>query len=302
MPIEGSLTIKDIYQIMVGYQQSQIMYTACSLNVFDVLHKANDGMTSDVLANRIRSEPEAVDRLLNACVGIGLVDVHMDANGIATYSNTTATEMFLTNSSAMSIKTLCLMQGDFYKIWGRLSMAVKDGSCQMPLAIGTGCDMFEKGSGFHASEEKQYSFMQCMHMFSRMDSPHVVEAFDLSEFDTACDLGGNFFQDPLPRVDLFVLSHVIHDWNEEKINLLLSNVYKALRPGGALLLCEKMLQPLKDGPMNTLLFDIGMLLSSEGKERTTDEYRTLLLQNGFTDIQVKQLPEMCFRDVIMARK
>jgi len=60
----------------------------------------------------------------------------------------------------------------------------------MPLAIGTGCDMFEKGSGFHASEEKQYSFMQCMHMFSRMDSPHVVEAFDLSEFDTACDLGG----------------------------------------------------------------------------------------------------------------
>ena len=64
------------------------------------------------------------------------------------------------------------------------------GSRQMPLAIGTGCDMFEKGSGFHSSEEKQYSFMQCMHMFSRMDCPHVIEAFDLSEFDTACDLGG----------------------------------------------------------------------------------------------------------------
>ena len=35
--------------------------------------------------------------------------------------------MFLISSSAMSVKTLCLMQGDFYKIWGRLPVAVKDG-------------------------------------------------------------------------------------------------------------------------------------------------------------------------------
>ena len=58
------------------------MYTACSLNIFDVLHKANDGMTSDAVANRICADPEALERLLNACVGMGLVDVHMDANGI----------------------------------------------------------------------------------------------------------------------------------------------------------------------------------------------------------------------------
>ena len=54
--------------------------------------------------------------------------------------------------------------------------------------------------------------------------------------------------------------------------------------------------------MNTLLFDVGMLLASEGKERTADEYRALLVQNGFTDVQFKELPEICFRDVMMARK
>lgn len=73
-------------------------------------------------------------------------------------------------------------------------------------------------------------------------------------------------------------------------------------PGGALLVLEKMLNEEKDGPMMTLLFDLGMLMLNEGRERTAQEYKTLLSKHGFQDIQVKVLEKSQYRDAILARK
>ena len=42
---------------------------------------------------------------------------------------------------------------------------------------------------------------------------------------------GDFFQPDLPKADLYVLSRVLHDWSEEKVNLILSNVFKSLPSG-----------------------------------------------------------------------
>lgn len=52
----------------------------------------------------------------------------------------------------------------------------------------------------------------------------------------------------------------------------------------------------------TLIFDLGMLVSSSGRERTADEYRKLLKKQSFIDVEVKLLPEARFRDAILARK
>ena len=42
---------------------------------------------------------------------------------------------------------------------------------------------------------------------------------------------GNFFQPDLPTADFYILSRILHDWPEEKLDLILSNVFKCLPSG-----------------------------------------------------------------------
>ena len=44
-------------------------------------------------------------------------------------------------------------------------------------------------------------------------------------------VAGDFFEPTLPPADLYVLTHIIHDWSEEKIDILLANVFKNLPSG-----------------------------------------------------------------------
>lgn len=42
---------------------------------------------------------------------------------------------------------------------------------------------------------------------------------------------GNFFQGDLPKAELYILSRILHDWSDEKADLILSNVYECLPSG-----------------------------------------------------------------------
>src|SRR5262249_23543715 len=49
---------------------------------------------------------------------------------------------------------------------------------------------------------------------------------------------GNFFADPLPRADVLVMGHILHDWDLDQKRLLLQKAYNALPTGGALIVHE----------------------------------------------------------------
>jgi acetylserotonin N-methyltransferase len=116
--------------------------------------------------------------------------------------------------------------------------------------------------------------------------PFAQEQISQSGLSTRISVvAGDFFEDPLPAADLFTLSRIIHDWNEIKIHPFLRKLFLTLPQGGALLISEKLLYPDKSGPLWALLQSLNMLVSTEGKERTLDEYGTLLRDAGFTDVQ-----------------
>jgi acetylserotonin N-methyltransferase len=98
-------------------------------------------------------------------------------------------------------------------------------------------------------------------------------------------VAGDFFADPLPPADLFSLGRILHDWSTDKIRLLLGKVHDRLPPGGALLIAEKLLADDKTGPQPALLQSLNMLVCTEGKERTPAEYRTLLTDAGFSQVE-----------------
>jgi acetylserotonin N-methyltransferase len=98
-------------------------------------------------------------------------------------------------------------------------------------------------------------------------------------------MAGDFFDDELPDGDIFALGRILHDWPEEKIRALLARIYRRLPVGGAILIAEKLLHEDKSGPISAQLQSLNMLMCTEGKERTLSEYRGLLEDAGFRNVQ-----------------
>ncbi len=95
---------------------------------------------------------------------------------------------------------------------------------------------------------------------------------------------GDFFRDPLPPGDLYALGRILHDWSEDKIDLLLKKIYDALPNGGGLLIAEKILWEDGTGPSWAQMQDLNMLVCTEGRERTLGQYDTILKRAGFSKV------------------
>uniref|UniRef100_A0A8C3L732 Acetylserotonin O-methyltransferase n=1 Tax=Chrysolophus pictus TaxID=9089 RepID=A0A8C3L732_CHRPC len=111
---------------------------------------------------------------------------------------------------------------------------------------------------------------------------------------------GDFFKDSIPEADLYILSKILHDWDDEKCGQLLAEVYKACRPGGGVLLVESLLSGDRSGPVETQLYSLNMLVQTEGKERTAAEYSELLGAAGFMDVRVRRTGKLY--DAVLGRK
>jgi acetylserotonin O-methyltransferase len=98
-------------------------------------------------------------------------------------------------------------------------------------------------------------------------------------------MAGDFFHDELPPADLFAIGRILHDWSEDKIHQLLAKIYRRLSPGGAILISERLLREDRNGPVSAQLQSLNMLVCTEGKERTLGEYRKLLEDTGFRNVQ-----------------
>ncbi|KAK1169836.1 acetylserotonin O-methyltransferase [Acipenser oxyrinchus oxyrinchus] len=141
-------------------------------------------------------------------------------------------------------------------------------------------------------------------MVTIFDLPKVVqmakEHFVSSDERRISFHEGDFFRDPIPASDLYILARILHDWTDEKCLELLIKVNKACKPGGGLLLIEALLNEDKSGPLTTQLYSLNMLVQTEGRERSPSEYIHLMEAAGFTDIQIKRTGKLY--DAVLGRK
>lgn len=115
---------------------------------------------------------------------------------------------------------------------------------------------------------------------------------------------GDFFEDPgFPAGhDLHLFSMIMHDWNEERDRLLLRKSFEALDSGGAVLICELLVDDDKAGPVPAALMSLNMLVETEGRNYTAAEYSDWLTDVGFVDPQVVSFQAPGANGVVMARK
>jgi SAM-dependent methyltransferase len=96
-----------------------------------------------------------------------------------------------------------------------------------------------------------------------------------------CEIvSGNFFVSVPAGADAYLLSRVIHDWNDEKSVAILKVIRRAMAPNGRVLILETMLRPTPR-PVYPVLSDLNMLLRTGGCERTEDDYRALYRGAGY---------------------
>jgi hypothetical protein len=112
------------------------------------------------------------------------------------------------------------------------------------------------------------------------DLPHVIQEAPAYESARLRLQPGDFFADALPTADAYLLMEVIHDWNDEDSDRILSAVRRAASSHARLLIVEAIVSEAP-GPDFSKVLDVIMLAVTGGRERTPSEYEALLLRAGF---------------------
>jgi hypothetical protein len=92
---------------------------------------------------------------------------------------------------------------------------------------------------------------------------------------------GDFFKAVPSGGDAYIMKHIIHDWDDEKAALILSNIRAVLPKDGRVILLEAVI-PAGNEPGLGKIIDLEMLVMPGGRERTEEEFRALFDRAGFT--------------------
>lgn len=170
-----------VLELIDAFRRSKAMFVGVSMRLFDRL---DDGpATAAQLATELEVNPDALERLLDTLSGMFLL-----AKDGLEYRNTDAASTFLVSASPHSLRGYILYSNDvLYKLWDNLEDAVREGSHRWQQTFGLEGNLF---SSFYQTEDAMVTFLMGMHGFGQLGSPAVVKAFNLSRFQTLCDLGG----------------------------------------------------------------------------------------------------------------
>ncbi len=91
-------------------------------------------------------------------------------------------------------------------------------------------------------------------------------------------VGGDFFDSVPASGDVYLLRHVIHDWEDREAIAILKNCRDAMQPGGRVLVVETVI-PSGNEPCFGKWLDLMMLVVG-GRERTREQYVNLFSAAG----------------------
>lgn len=295
-----------------GYLDTQLLVVAAELGLADAI--GGGARDAAELAADLGADPAVLGRVLRGLAAAGVLDERAGRRFALT-----AVGDLLRAEHPASMRGAVLARGRLY--YGALSgllAAVRDGGT--PFEIANGSPFF---AHLAAHPEQQAAFQESMTARSRREAAAVVEAFDFGRFDRLVDvgggsglllgeilaahpaltgtlfdrpdvvaratvpgIGGDFFVSVPPGADAYLLSRVVHDWDDADALAILRSCRRAMSDGATLLLVEA-LQPERaaDDPV-AVRMDLHMLTLLHGRERTRAEYATLLDAAGFrlTDV------------------
>jgi hypothetical protein len=103
-------------------------------------------------------------------------------------------------------------------------------------------------------------------------------------------VAGDFFKDALPKVDVIVMGHILHDWDLEEKKRLIRKAYDALPAGGAFLAFDSVIDDERRGNPIPLLISLNMLIETPGGfDYCGSDCRQWMSEAGFRETRVEHL-------------
>ena len=296
-----------IWNLLRGALGTRALAIVSELGVPDVL--ANGPRPAAEVAREVGANPEMLHRLLRALASDGVFAE--EEPGV--FRNSSASEML---RSGGWDDFAHLFGGVWYRAVGDL-----DASGEAPFPRTHGTDFW---SWLKAHPEERAAFDRAMEQGKerRVDRLEPVEwrgdetvvdvgggngsllvallrvqpglrgiVFDLPETvrdDAALGdriefVEGSFFE-RVPEGDVYVLSTILHDWDDERATAILRTIRAASRRDSRLLILDAVVPPGND-PAGSKWLDLLMLTIAAGKERSEAQWRELLVAGGFEPVR-----------------
>ena len=286
------------------------IYVISELGIADLL--CNGPLSVDSLAGKTDTHPPTLYRLLRALSSVGIF-VETDDR---VFDLTPLAQCLL--SDAMRPIAQMFLSDWHDKAWNGLNYTVRTGKPGFDHTFGK--PSFE---WMEENPEERAILDQGQGLKAKGFSEAVMEAYDLSDFNSICDVGGgqgafliqllanyphikgfvadlpgaaisaekaiaiadlndrckaipyDFLKEAPPVCDAYFLVNVLHDWEDEICCRILKSISQSMNADSRLLVLEYLLEP---GPGFSVanLLDIEVLVMGGGRERSIDEYTTLL--------------------------
>ena len=101
---------------------------------------------------------------------------------------------------------------------------------------------------------------------------------------------GSFFEDPLPKADVVMMGHILHDWSLQEKKLLIRKAFDAIPRGGALIVYESIIDDDRSENAFGLLMSLNMLIETPaGFDYTGADCMGWMKDAGFRETRVERL-------------
>ena len=101
---------------------------------------------------------------------------------------------------------------------------------------------------------------------------------------------GDFFKDSLPKADVIMMGHILHDWDLEQKKMLMGKAFKALPNGGPFIVYESVIDDDRSQNAFGLLMSLNMLIETPGGfDFTGADCQGWMKEIGFRETRVEHL-------------
>lgn len=127
------------------------------------------------------------------------------------------------------------------------------------------------------------------------DLPEVAPIFEDYVADNRLSdrvefVGGSFFDQPLPKADVVLYGHILHDWNLEEKKHLLKAAWDALPENGAVIVYDSIIDDDRSQNAFGLLMSLNMLVETEGGfDYSGADCQSWMKEAGFRETRVEHL-------------
>lgn len=304
-----------------AYAKTSVLASAVELNIFT--HIANGKKTVVQISRAAKSSRSGTERLLNALVGLGLVN----KNKAGIFSLRPESAEFLVRGKPRYLGDMSLHSLRLSKTWLHLAQSVRSGKPYTVTDQKEGAeDYFPRlvrglfqmnypcakyAASYLKGKRKKISDILDVASGSGVWSIAIAEEFKEAritvldfpeilkitrEYINRHNLSSRYkySQGDLrdtdfgnERYDLVILGHICHSEGKIYTQQLLKKSFRALKKGGVLLIAEFLLNYDKSGPLLPLIFALNMLLNTdEGDVFKITELKRWIVNAGFGRVEI----------------